>query len=68
MDQAKTPWLLVKSFHTSHKSVSNLVPAGLNSDLLRFPTGEGSSAVIFDYFEDPALPRRGRMDMLEVKR
>lgn len=42
--------------------------AGLNSELLRMPTGTGSSAVIFDYFEDPALTRRGRMDMLEVKR
>jgi hypothetical protein len=43
-------------------------PAGLNSELLRRPAGASSSAIIFDYFDDAALTRRGRMDMLEIKR
>jgi len=40
---------------------------GLNSELLRTPQGVGSSAVVFDYFDDSKLTRRGRMDMLEIK-
>lgn len=35
-----------------------------NSELLKC----GGRAVIFDYFNDPFLIRKGRMDMLEVKR
>ncbi|KAL6758103.1 acyl transferase/acyl hydrolase/lysophospholipase [Haematococcus lacustris] len=38
---------------------------GLNSELLT--VREGGPAVVFDYFDDRALPRKGRMDMLEVK-
>lgn len=34
-----------------------------NCDLLV----DGGGAVLFDYFEDPFLVRRGRMDMLELK-
>lgn len=34
-----------------------------NSELLK----AGGSAVIFDYFQDPNLERKGRMDMLKLK-
>lgn len=27
----------------------------------------GGDAVLFDYFDDPAIPRQGRMDMLKLK-
>lgn len=46
------------------RCVPVLSAPGVNSELLTC----GGSAIIFDYYQDLALNRKGRMDMLELKR
>ncbi len=42
--------------------------SGVNSELLRLGADRAAEAVVFDFSHDGALERKGRMDMLEVKR